>query len=123
MKAHKSARSSAILCAAILFSLSQVGCPGPLRPVTEPHRQSWWKEQQEREACITNLMCIGAAKEQWAILNGKQDGDEVIQTEVDSYVKNLPAECPSGGSYTYGKVAELPTCSVPGHALHEATRR
>jgi hypothetical protein len=123
MKAHKSARSSAILCALVLSCLLQAGCPGSLHPVPEPHRQIWWKEQQEREACITNLMCIDAAKEQWAILNGKQDGDEVIETEVDSYVKNLPAQCPSGGSYTYGKVGELPTCSVPGHALQAPTQK
>lgn len=34
----------------------------------------------------------------------------------DWYV-DYPPRCPSGGKYTIGRVADPPTCSVPGHVM------
>jgi hypothetical protein len=72
----------------------------------------------ERNACITNLKLIDAAKLQWALLNNK--AEDAIPTEQDllPYLKDgvFPV-CPSGGTYTINAVGQAPTCSIPGHAL------
>jgi hypothetical protein len=72
----------------------------------------------ERNACITNLKLIDAAKLQWALLNNK--AEDAIPTAQDllPYLKDgvFPV-CPSGGTYTINAVGQAPTCSIPGHAL------
>lgn len=79
------------------------------------------KAAAQRNACINNLRQIDAAKNQWALENGKKAGDTVTEADIKPYIKldangNLP-KCPSGGKYTIGKVGENPTCSIPGHEL------
>jgi hypothetical protein len=74
-----------------------------------------------RSACITNLRQIDAAKNQFALEKGKKNGDPVTEADIKPYLKldangNIP-KCPGGGKYTIGKVGELPTCSIAGHAL------
>ena len=75
-------------------------------------------EAAQRNACINNLRQIDAAKQQWALVNNKND--EAVPTTADllPYLKGgvLPV-CPGGGSYTINAVGLPPTCSVPGHAL------
>ena len=78
-------------------------------------------EVDQRNACINNLRQIDAAKEQWALENGKKAGDVVTEADIKPYIKldangNLP-KCPAGGTYTIGNVGEKPTCSIPGHEL------
>ncbi|HUB86342.1 MAG TPA: hypothetical protein VMB22_00505 [Verrucomicrobiae bacterium] len=72
----------------------------------------------ERDQCIANLRLIDQAKQQWAQINSKPD--DAIPTAKD-LAPFLPGGvfpvCPSGGTYTIGKVGEPPTCSIPGHAL------
>jgi hypothetical protein len=72
----------------------------------------------ERNTCINNLRQIDAAKQQWALENGKTA--DAIPTEQDllPYFKDgvFPV-CPSGGIYTINAVGLAPTCSIPGHAL------
>jgi outer membrane lipoprotein-sorting protein len=75
----------------------------------------------QRNACINNLRQIDAAKQEWALEKGKPNGTVVTEADIKPYIKldpngNIP-KCPSGGKYTIGKVGELPTCSIPGHAL------
>jgi outer membrane lipoprotein-sorting protein len=74
-----------------------------------------------RNACITNLRQIDGAKNEWALEKGKKNGDPVTEADIKPYIKldangNFP-KCPGGGKYTIGKVGELPTCSIAGHAL------
>ena len=75
-------------------------------------------EAAQRNACINNLRQIDAAKQQWALVNNKND--EAVPTAADllPYLKGgvFPV-CPSGGTYTINAVGLPPTCSVPGHAL------
>jgi chromosome segregation ATPase len=75
-------------------------------------------EAGERNACINNLRQIDAAKQQWALEKNKTP--EAIPTVQDllPYLKDgaFPV-CPSGGTYTLNAVGELPSCSIPGHAL------
>ena len=72
----------------------------------------------ERNACIANLKLIDAAKLQWALVNNK--AEDAIPTAQDllTYFKDgvFPV-CPSGGVYTINSVGQMPTCSIPGHAL------
>jgi len=69
-------------------------------------------------ACINNLRQIDAAKNEWALENGKSNGVIVTENNIKSYIKldssgNIP-KCPAGGTYTIGKVGKKPTCSVGG---------
>jgi prepilin-type N-terminal cleavage/methylation domain-containing protein len=72
----------------------------------------------QSNGCISNLRQIDAAKNQWALEKSKKNGDAVTEADIGAYLKGgvLP-KCPSGGTYTIGKVGEKPTCSIPGHAL------
>jgi inosose dehydratase len=67
--------------------------------------------------CIQNLISIDNAKERWALENLKLGGDPVIEAEVNKYIKGGKPKCPSGGTYTYGKIGEDPRCSIPGHQM------
>ena len=75
-------------------------------------------EARQRNTCINNLRQIDAAKNQWALENGKKAGDLVTEADIQPYLTGgkMPT-CPSGGTYTIGKVGENPTCSIPGHVL------
>ena len=68
--------------------------------------------------CINNLRLIEAAKQQWALDNGKTDDDIPNALELLPYFQNdVFPTCPAGGTYTINAVGVLPTCSVPGHVL------
>jgi general secretion pathway protein G len=77
--------------------------------------------------CINNLRQVDGAKEQWALENGKTNGDTVVtENDIKPYLRldskgNLP-QCPSGGKYVIGRLNEPPTCSLgtnvtPAHVL------
>lgn len=97
-----------------------------------------WHAAVQRDQCIQNLRQIDGAKQQWALENvaGKLDkvtgkpitenspafGDAVpTEEDVDKYVLGRGGypfpECPAGGHYTIGRIADAPTCSIPGHVL------
>jgi len=72
----------------------------------------------ERNACITNLKLIDAAKLQWALLNNKaEDAIPTTQDLLPYFKDGVIPVCPSGGTYTINAVGQAPTCSIPGHAL------
>jgi hypothetical protein len=85
--------------------------------------------------CINNLREIDASKNQWALEHNTKSNDVVTINDIRPYIErernnpfikldakgNLP-KCPSGGTYTIGKVGEPPTCSLgtnvtPAHVL------
>ena len=89
-------------------------------------------KEQHRRACISNLRMIDANKQQWALEQRKQP------TEMAPSLSNLwfyfygrdwehsgdhqpftawIPTCPSGGTYTVGRVRDLPTCTIPGHVF------
>jgi preprotein translocase subunit SecF len=74
----------------------------------------------ERNACVANLKQIDAAKIQWALENNKTDDANATPTAQDllPYFKDgvFPV-CPSGGTYIINSISQVPTCSIPGHAL------
>jgi prepilin-type N-terminal cleavage/methylation domain-containing protein len=73
----------------------------------------------KRTACIQQLKAIEGAKIQWVLESKKGDNDVPSDADLFGADKNLSRkpECPAGGTYTLGTVAEKPTCSIPEHAL------
>ncbi len=74
------------------------------------------RNQTRLNSCVNNLRQIDSAKEQWALETNASAGDAVTKSEVDDYMKKVPA-CPSNGTYTYGAVGTDPTCNQTGHVL------
>jgi prepilin-type N-terminal cleavage/methylation domain-containing protein len=77
------------------------------------------RENSRKNACISTLKQIEAAKEQWAMDNKKNGTDTPAATDLygaDKYIKAAPT-CPSGGTYSENSVAAAPACTVTGHAL------
>jgi chromosome segregation ATPase len=75
-------------------------------------------EAQQRNECINNLRQIDAAKQQWALEKDKSaDAIPTVQDLLPYFKGRIFPVCPSGGVYMIGAVGEVPTCSVPGHAL------
>jgi hypothetical protein len=70
--------------------------------------------------CVNNLRQIDAAKEQWAMANSKTNGQAVVISEVNAYIKgNTTPRCPAGGRYTYNAVGVNPVCSMDRGERHE----
>ena len=74
--------------------------------------------EQAANVCINNLRQIDGAMQQWALENKRNAEAVPTAADIAPYLSGgkLPA-CPTGGTYTLGKVSELPACSIPGHAL------
>jgi hypothetical protein len=94
---------------------------GAVASTTSSTSDSASAEVNQRNACINNLRQIDGAKNEFALEKGKANGTAVTEADIKPYIKldaneNLP-KCPAGGTYTIGKVGELPSCSIPGHAL------
>lgn len=78
------------------------------------------KENSQRTACLNNLIAIQGAKQQWAMDQKKPGSAVPTWQDIQQYLGGRGAgsmRCPKGGDYTLGAVADLPTCSMPGHAL------
>lgn len=70
----------------------------------------------QKNGCLNNLRQIEAAKEQWALENKKSNGDDIVTTAVDAYMKSAPV-CPAAGTYTYNLIGTPVDCDVTDHAL------
>jgi chromosome segregation ATPase len=87
-------------------------------PAPEPATEPSLSAVARLNACVNNLRQIDAAKQQWALENKKTA--DAIPTALDLlpyFPDRVFPVCPSGGTYTINAVDELPTCSIPGHAL------
>jgi general secretion pathway protein G len=67
-------------------------------------------------SCIDNLRQIDGAINEWALENGKHNGDPVTFEDIKPYIKlnssgEIPS-CPVGGKYTITVVGQKPTCSL-----------
>ena len=74
-----------------------------LSNVTHPKSS---KKDSGKNACMANLRQIESAVEQWAMDNGKKDGDTCTMEDlVPTYIKKI-LQCPSKGKYSnYGSHA------------------
>ncbi|SRR5581483_7087902 len=71
--------------------------------------------EADREACVTNLRTIQAAKVQWAADLSKTLTDTPTEQDLLVYLPGgtFPV-CASGGTYTINAVGVAPSCSVHG---------
>jgi Tfp pilus assembly protein PilE len=77
------------------------------------------RNRSQQNACIDNMRSIDAGKEQCAMVYHLTNGDKVVTTSVNQYVKgNTTPICPAGGTYNYGKVGSWPECSVTIQTIH-----
>lgn len=70
-------------------------------------------------SCRTNLLWLAEAKKAWAEDKNKSTNDIPSDAHLfgaTSYMRVRP-ECPGGGTYTIGAVAEKPRCSIRGHTI------
>jgi hypothetical protein len=69
-----------------------------------------------QNACVNNLRQLQAAKEEWALENGKTNGTPVTVGDITPYIQldrngHIPM-CPAGGTYILGRVGEEVRCSI-----------
>src|SRR3954449_12710028 len=67
------------------------------------------RDQSKAKACQYNLKEIMCAKERWAMDNNRGPLDTPSMTELavpGVYMKGTPV-CPSGGTYTLGRLDEI----------------
>lgn len=90
----------------------------------------WFKQRRiaaERVECIDMLRRIAGAKGQWALENDASSNAVPTWNDLVPYGGrghdyspwhgHFPPRCPAGGAYTIGKLADDPTCSIPGHVM------
>jgi hypothetical protein len=95
------------------------------RPTVDPStvaaqsRRVLSSDEEARNICINNLRQIDGAIQQCALENKLTTNDTVTVEQLQPYLaRNKDVfRCPSGGIYTFGPVTQLPSCSIPGHAL------
>jgi hypothetical protein len=76
------------------------------------------RETAQRNACISNLRQIEAAKEMWSVEKGKSDDAVPTPADLSQYLPGFAnLRCLKGGTYNINAVGQLPTCSVPSHEL------
>ena len=89
------------------------------------HRKAAAAAASAASNCINNLFYIDYAKKVWARDYQKDSNaiptwDDVapnLSIGWDHDAKFKPPTFPSGGTYTLGRVGELPTCSCPNHSM------
>jgi len=99
---------------------------GLLAAIAIPNYAHARAEAQAR-GCIENLRQIDAAADEFAMENGKKDGDAIhYPDDLTPYIKlnaahSLPG-CPAGGTYSLSAVGASPVCSLgstvnPAHVI------
>jgi competence protein ComGC len=77
------------------------------------------RELAQKNGCIVNLRGIEDAKEMWALENKKTSS--AVPTDSDLFgpgkVLTEKPHCPKGGTYSYNRADQKPTCTVPGHEI------
>jgi hypothetical protein len=72
-----------------------------------------------RDACINHLRQIDGAMQQFALEHKLSENDSVTAEQIMPYLKNYTDvfRCPSGGTYSFGPITNVPVCSITGHAI------
>ncbi len=65
---------------------------------------------------------IHGAKQQWALKNHKSSNDVPTWKDIEPSLK-ADLRCPFGGTYTIGRVGDLPTCSLASQTNISANMR
>ncbi|MDZ4200389.1 MAG: SUMF1/EgtB/PvdO family nonheme iron enzyme [Kiritimatiellia bacterium] len=84
--------------------------PKPVPPPPEP--------PEHARPCISQLLLIRSAKEQWAMENRKPEGHPATVADLAPFFRGgIFPVCPNGGAYEIGPVGANPTCTQPDHVL------
>ncbi len=85
------------------------------------------RAEAQARACINNLRQIDAAAEEFAMENGRKDGDTIsYPNDLTPFIKPNAAHtipgCPAGGTYSMSAVGGSPICSLgsmvnPAHVM------
>ncbi|MDF7807104.1 hypothetical protein P4E94_06620 [Pontiellaceae bacterium B12219] len=86
---------------------------GVLAAIAIPSFQKARSNAQEK-TCENNCRIIEAAKEQWAMENGKAVGTPVTEADISEYILGgfTALVCPNGGIYTINPVGTDCECSI-----------
>ena len=76
------------------------------------------RNTSQQNACINNLRQIDSGKEQAAMALRLSDGSTIANASVEEYIRGGAPTCPGGGTYTYGNIGAVPTCTVADPTLH-----
>jgi len=85
------------------------------------------RDEVQAKVCINNLSQINSAAEEFAMENGKKDGDAISYPgDLTPFIKlnaahSIPG-CPAGGTYSISAVGTSPVCSLgntvsPAHIM------
>ncbi len=86
------------------------------RTMSRSHARSIPQEND----CVNNLRMMEAAKEQWALMEKKESGDEVKASDIIQFLgEGKMPKCPQGGIYSLGTIGTNAKCSHPGHQLQD----
>ena len=69
-----------------------------------------------QEVCFSNLRQIDSAEQSWAVENHKTTNDAPTWSDLDNYLRRTNIVCPAGGTYSLGRIGDVPACSIPEHA-------
>ena len=78
----------------------------------------------QQKACLSNLVRLDDAVDQWALETHKNNGDPIVEDEVFGYIKGGRPVCPASGTYSFdGGVSPFPAkCSITNSfAPHQPT--
>jgi hypothetical protein len=82
----------------------------------------WLKNKSatsQANGCVVNIRTIVGAKFEWARGNHANSDTTPTWDELRPYMgrqmRPWPPLCPSGGTYTIGRVCDMVACSIPGH--------
>lgn len=73
----------------------------------------------QQNACINNLRVIDGGKQQCALVFRLSSGRTIVTASVNEYIRGSTTPiCPSGGTYTYGKIGSNPLCTISSPTSH-----
>ena len=73
------------------------------------------RDTSMHNACINNMRMIQAAKQEWALENGKPGDATPTENDLTPYFQNHQfPHCPAGGTYTINNITNPPACSTHG---------
>ncbi|MDO8535755.1 MAG: hypothetical protein Q7S30_01910 [Candidatus Omnitrophota bacterium] len=112
---NKNAIFLAVFLVAVIYFLSLInlGYSQDIDETIKYYEQEQGKAQVQ--ACMANLRMIYGAKKVWAIDKNKTaDSTPAWDDLIPTYMRWQPT-CLLKGTYTIGRVDELPTCSIKEH--------
>lgn len=76
---------------------------------------------EDQKACLLNLLRIQAAKKAWGIATNQIPSAVPRAEDLSPFVRDgwRSIACPSGGSYSFGALDSLPSCSYTGHRFEK----